>query len=139
MEPVKRPSSRNSLPTCRNSNAMSSKHALPAAPKSARRSATYCCTNTMPLFPSAASCSFSLPTARSMSTNSSCPHLKKGKIVLCDRFNDSTIAYQGGARGFTEDLVRKLCDFACDGLKPDLTLYLDLDPKIGFERAKKQA
>lgn len=65
------------------------------------------------------------------------PHLKKGKIVLCDRFNDSTTAYQGGARGFKEDLVRKLCDFACNSLTPDLTLYLDLDPKIGFERAKK--
>lgn len=65
------------------------------------------------------------------------PHLKKGKIVLCDRFNDSTIAYQGGARGFKDDLVRKLCDFACNGLTPDLTLYLDLDPKIGFERARK--
>jgi dTMP kinase len=65
------------------------------------------------------------------------PNLKRGKIVLCDRFNDSTVAYQGGARGFKEDLVRKWCDFACDGLKPDLTLYLDLDPKIGFERAQK--
>jgi dTMP kinase len=65
------------------------------------------------------------------------PHLKQKKIVLCDRFNDSTIAYQGGARGLTESLVRKLCDFACDGLKPDLTLYLDLDPKIGFQRAQK--
>ncbi len=65
------------------------------------------------------------------------PHLKKGKIVLCDRFNDSTIAYQGGARGFREELVRKLCDFACDDFAPDLTLYLDLDPKIGFERAQK--
>ncbi len=65
------------------------------------------------------------------------PNLKKGKIVLCDRFSDSTIAYQGGARGFREDLVRTLCDFACDGLIPNLTLYLDLDPKIGFERAQK--
>ena len=65
------------------------------------------------------------------------PNLKKNKIVLCDRFNDSTVAYQGGARGFKEGWVRKLCDFACDGLTPDLTLYLDLNPKIGFERAKK--
>jgi dTMP kinase len=65
------------------------------------------------------------------------PNLHKGKIILCDRFNDSTIAYQGGARGFKEELVRKLCEFACDGLIPDLTLYLDLDPKTGFERAKK--
>jgi dTMP kinase len=65
------------------------------------------------------------------------PELRKGKIILCDRFNDSTIAYQGGARGFKEALVSQLCRFACDDLQPDLTLYLDLDPKIGFERAKK--
>ena len=65
------------------------------------------------------------------------PALKEGKIVLCDRFNDSSIAYQGGARGLTPGLVGNLCNFACDGLEPDLTLYLDLDPKIGFERAKK--
>ncbi|MBS0604054.1 MAG: dTMP kinase [Verrucomicrobia bacterium] len=65
------------------------------------------------------------------------PALKKGQIVLCDRFNDSTIAYQGGARGFTAGLVGNLCNFACDGLQPDLTLYLDLDPRIGFERARK--
>lgn len=65
------------------------------------------------------------------------PHLKNKKIILCDRFNDSTIAYQSGARGFPEPLVRQLCDFACNGLQPHLTLYLDLDPKIGLERAKK--
>lgn len=65
------------------------------------------------------------------------PNLKKGKIILCDRFNDSTIAYQAGARGFEEKWVRKLCNFSCDDLKPNLTLYLDLDPKIGFERTKK--
>ncbi len=65
------------------------------------------------------------------------PHLKNKKIILCDRFNDSTIAYQSGARGFKESLVREFCDFACNGLKPHLTLYLDLDPKIGLARAKK--
>lgn len=65
------------------------------------------------------------------------PTIAQGEVVLCDRFNDSTIAYQGGARGFTDKLVRDLCNFACDGLKPDLTLYLDLDPKIGFERSQK--
>lgn len=65
------------------------------------------------------------------------PALKRKEIVLCDRFNDSTVAYQSGARGFEEPWVRKLCTFACDNLKPDLTLYLDLDPKIGFARVKK--
>lgn len=65
------------------------------------------------------------------------PALKRKEIVLCDRFNDSTIAYQSGARGFEQKWVEKLCAFACGGLKPDLTLYLDLDPKIGFARVKR--
>lgn len=64
------------------------------------------------------------------------PALQTGQVVLCDRFNDSTIAYQGGARGLTPEVVSHLCNFACNGLSPDLTLYLDLDPKIGFERVK---
>ena len=64
------------------------------------------------------------------------PALESGHVLLCDRFNDSTIAYQGGARGFKEKLVRSLCSFACDAIQPRLTLYLDLDPKIGFARAQ---
>lgn len=66
------------------------------------------------------------------------PALKKGQIVLCDRFNDSTIAYQGGARGWDKKWVHKLCDFATDDLDPTLTLYLDIDPKIGFMRLKNK-
>lgn len=65
------------------------------------------------------------------------PALKENKIVLCDRFNDSTIAYQGGARGFDEALVKNLCAFASLNLIPDLTFYLDLDPKIGLQRVKR--
>ena len=65
------------------------------------------------------------------------PALGKGKIVLCDRYNDSTIAYQGGARGFGMEEVEKLCHFASDGLTPDLTLYLDIDPTIGLNRVKE--
>ncbi len=65
------------------------------------------------------------------------PALKRQEVVLCDRFNDSTIAYQSGARGFDELWVRKLCAFACGDVKPDLTFYLDLDPKIGFDRVHK--
>lgn len=63
------------------------------------------------------------------------PALEQKKIVLCDRFNDSTLAYQG-ARGFFEERLKDLLTFASDSLVPDLTLYLDLDPKIGFERTK---
>jgi len=66
------------------------------------------------------------------------PALEEGKIVLCDRFNDSSLAYQGAARALNIDLLRGLCLTATDGLVPDLTLYLDLDPKTGLTRAKKK-
>lgn len=62
------------------------------------------------------------------------PALKEGSVVLCDRFNDSTLAYQGGARGFDKEWVKKLCAFATQNLQPDLTLYLDLDPAEGLRR-----
>ena len=65
------------------------------------------------------------------------PALKAGKIVLCDRFNDSTIAYQGMARGLGMEKVEAVCDFFCSGFNPDLTLYLDIDPELGLTRAKK--
>ncbi|MBI3237017.1 MAG: dTMP kinase [Chlamydiales bacterium] len=65
------------------------------------------------------------------------PSLERKEIVLCDRFNDSTIAYQSGARGFSRAWVEKLCSFACNGLAPDLTLYLDIDPRIGLARASQ--
>lgn len=65
------------------------------------------------------------------------PALDEGKIVLCDRFNDSTLAYQGAARDLDLNLLRTMCDISTEGLTPDLTLYLDLDPQVGLERAKK--
>lgn len=65
------------------------------------------------------------------------PALKSGHIVLCDRFNDSTEAYQGAARHLDEKRVRDLCHFASDHLQPDLTIYLDVDPQTGLNRAKK--
>lgn len=65
------------------------------------------------------------------------PALKEKKMVLCDRFNDSTVAYQSGARGFQEEFVKDLCAFASLKLVPDLTFYLDLDPKIGLERVNR--
>lgn len=64
------------------------------------------------------------------------PSLNAGKVVLCDRFNDSTVAYQGGARGLGMDSVEQLCEIACSGLQPNLTLLFDVDPKIGLARAK---
>jgi dTMP kinase len=65
------------------------------------------------------------------------PALEQGKVVLCDRYNDSTVAYQGGARGFGLEKVEQLCSFASGDLVPNLTIYLDLDPAIGMERIKK--
>src|SRR5581483_2441800 len=58
----------------------------------------------------------------------------KGLTVLCDRFNDSTVAYQSGGRGFDKTWVRSLCAFATQDLQPNLTLYLDLDPQEGLKR-----
>ena len=65
------------------------------------------------------------------------PALNQGYIVLCDRFNDSTVAYQGIGRDFGEKYIKDLCAFASSGLQPTLTLYLDLDPKIGMQRIQK--
>lgn len=65
------------------------------------------------------------------------PAIKSGQIVLCDRFSDSTIAYQGAARGLDTGKVKALCDEASNHLQPDLTIYLDLDPLIGLERVRK--
>lgn len=63
------------------------------------------------------------------------PALESGKIVLCDRFYDSSVAYQGYARGLGAKEVEDLCLFATGGLTPDLTFFLDLDPKVGLSRA----
>lgn len=64
------------------------------------------------------------------------PSLAQGKIVLCDRFNDSTVVYQGIARALGLDYVQTLCDLV-SGIQPDLTLFLDVDPRIGLERTRR--
>lgn len=64
------------------------------------------------------------------------PALAAGKTVLCDRFNDSTIVYQGGARGLGVNEVKQMCDFICGPIKPDVTFYLDVDPEVGLQRTK---
>lgn len=66
------------------------------------------------------------------------PALTQGKIVLCDRFIDSTVAYQGYGRGMDVKQLQMLNDRATQGLKPDLTIILDLDPKIGLARANSR-
>lgn len=62
------------------------------------------------------------------------PALARGEVVLCDRYADSTLAYQGYGHGFDLGELRRLIHFATDGLQPDLTLLLDLDPEIGLRR-----
>ncbi len=64
------------------------------------------------------------------------PALAAGKIVLCDRFTDSTLAYQGYARGLGAETVLTLDRIACRGLAPDLTVLIDLDPDTGMERTR---
>lgn len=62
------------------------------------------------------------------------PALNEGKIVLCDRFVDSSLAYQGHARGLGMDEVMRINEFAIDGYMPNLSILFDLPPEIGLER-----
>ncbi|MGH6959475.1 MAG: dTMP kinase [Dongiaceae bacterium] len=64
------------------------------------------------------------------------PALQAGSIVLSDRFTDSTLAYQGCGRGLGANAVAALDHIACGGLKPDLTLLLDIDVETGLARAQ---
>jgi len=63
------------------------------------------------------------------------PALAAGKVVLCDRFIDSTVAYQSGGRGLDRGLIESANRLACGVIRPHLTLLLDLDPLRGLERA----
>lgn len=62
------------------------------------------------------------------------PALEEGKIVLCDRFIDSSLAYQGHARGLGIDHIYQINQFAIDHFMPDLTLFFDLKPEVGLAR-----
>lgn len=66
------------------------------------------------------------------------PALAAGHVVLCDRFTDSTLAYQGTARGLGAEVVYELDRIACRGLVPNLTLLIDIDADTGLERAKRR-
>ena len=67
------------------------------------------------------------------------PALESGKVVLIDRFIDSSIAYQGAGRNLDKGIITRLNDFATDGRKPDLTLYFDVESEIGLARIAKNA
>ena len=62
------------------------------------------------------------------------PRLERGEIVLCDRYADSTLAYQGYGHGLDLDTLRRITAFATGGLTPHLTLLFDLDPEVGLRR-----
>lgn len=65
------------------------------------------------------------------------PVLTNGELVLCDRFVDSSIAYQGYARGIGEEGIFQINDFATEGVQPDLTLYIDIDSEEGINRIQR--
>lgn len=65
------------------------------------------------------------------------PALKEGYIVLCDRFVDSSLAYQGYARKLGIEEVYGINSFAIEGMMPQLTLYFDIEPDLGLERIRK--
>jgi len=66
------------------------------------------------------------------------PCLQAGKTVICDRYYDATMVYQGFARGLDIELIRQLHQILFDDLKPDVTLLLDLAPQVGLARAWRQ-
>ncbi len=71
-------------------------------------------------------------------TNVIRPALGRGEVVVCDRYADSSLAYQGFGRGLNAGLLRGITAAATGGLWPDLTVLLDLDPVIGLERAARR-
>jgi dTMP kinase len=62
------------------------------------------------------------------------PWLRAGRVVLCDRYTDATVAYQGYGRGLDPALIREMNLHATGGVLPDLTLLFDVDPAVGFRR-----
>lgn len=66
------------------------------------------------------------------------PALQAGKLVLCDRFFHSTLAYQGHGRGLSQDFLQTVTREATAGLSPDLTVFLDVSPEEGLARARQR-
>jgi dTMP kinase len=66
------------------------------------------------------------------------PALAVGRIVLCDRFTDSTLAYQGYGRGLDVESLREVCDIAAGGLEPDLVVVLDLPVSVARARLRER-
>ena len=66
------------------------------------------------------------------------PAMEEGKVVICERFLDSSLAYQGHARGLGFDSILKINEFAIDGTYPDLTIYLDVSEEVGLQRVNSR-
>jgi dTMP kinase len=66
------------------------------------------------------------------------PALRDQRVLICDRFHDATVAYQGFARGVDRDLIERLIQTVGGGLKPDLTILLDCPVEVGLERARER-
>ncbi|MFQ5816655.1 MAG: dTMP kinase [Terriglobia bacterium] len=66
------------------------------------------------------------------------PALAAGKVVLCDRFTDASLAYQGYGRGLERRFIRELDRLACRGVKPNLTFVVDINPRTSLQRAKRR-
>ena len=67
------------------------------------------------------------------------PGLEQGKVVICDRFSDSTIAYQGYGRGLNLETIEEINDLATEGIKPDLTVLLDIPARKGLSRKQSRS
>lgn len=67
------------------------------------------------------------------------PALDAGRLVLCDRFSDATVAYQGYGRGLDREIVRTCCGYAARGVVPHVTLLVDLSPALSHERVRARA
>lgn len=67
------------------------------------------------------------------------PALSRGEVVICDRFHDSTIAYQVAGRGLDGKATDQLCRLVCREYMPDLTLFLDVETEVGLNRARKRS
>ena len=64
------------------------------------------------------------------------PALERGEVVICDRFYDASMAYQGYGRGLPLEFIEKLTDLVCGEYRPDVTILLDVDPETGLRRAR---
>ena len=65
------------------------------------------------------------------------PHLERGGLIICDRFYDSTLAYQGYGHQLNLDNLKAIIAFATGGLRPDLTIFLDITPEDGLQRRRQ--